>query len=223
VKSTSIVAAYSARSLVGDGGLTSPFWETCSAQSLQSPRDTGQRTPRESGTVRYAWCANYLYAGFCLVDSDPVTDATANQQRLWELGDVAEWFLQPPGSAHYWEFHATPGGHKACLLLPGAGRRGLPSNFCSAHLRHLRVSSLVNGSLNDQHRFSKGWTTLLAFPRDRLARQGTPVKPGATWRMLAARYNYSRELPAPELTSYPRLPRTDFHTPEHFATVTFAP
>lgn len=222
MKMTRATAHFSPRPLVGDAALASPFWQQCPAYELSPARDTGRRNAREGGTVRYAWCEEFIYAAFELADSDPVTDATAHQQRLWELGDVAEWFLQPPDGTAYWEWHAAPNGHKACLFLPGPGRRGLPSNFCTAHAPHLRVAALVRGFLNAPRRTSEGWSAVFAFPRSVLAQLGTPIEAGVIWRTLAARYNYAHALPAPELTSFPRLPRTDFHTPQHFAALTFS-
>lgn len=46
------------------------------------------------------------------------TSATAHQQRLWELGDVFELFVQKKGNSDYYEYQITPNGMMLALHYP---------------------------------------------------------------------------------------------------------
>lgn len=46
------------------------------------------------------------------------TSAAADNQRLWELGDVFEIFLQVEGSGAYTELHVAPNGVRMHLRFP---------------------------------------------------------------------------------------------------------
>lgn len=52
-----------------------------------------------------------------LDDTDIFTKATGDLQRLWELGDVFEIFLEAEGCGQYCETHITPGKFRMHLRL----------------------------------------------------------------------------------------------------------
>lgn len=70
------------------------------------------------GTVRLAWSVDALLVLADLHDDEVRTSATADNQRLWELGDVFEIFLQAEGNDAYTELHVAPNGIRMHLRFP---------------------------------------------------------------------------------------------------------
>lgn len=73
-----------------------------------------------AGTARLGWRAG----GFCVLasldDGQIFTRATADHQRLWQLGDVLEVFLKDRTREDYWELHVAPTGHRLQLHFASA-------------------------------------------------------------------------------------------------------
>lgn len=195
-----------------DGLLQDEVWARAVPYRLSPARSRAARGDalREAGEVRLAWDATHLYLGARLADADVVARGERDQMHHYRLGDVVELFLAPEAAAGYWELYATPAGRKSSFFLPG--RRQLTERGCG-----LRVAAQVNGTLNDSRDRDGGWTVEMAVPLDALAPEGHPFGPGARWRILVARYNQGRDLPAPELSAAPQLPRDDFHLLEGYA------
>ena len=91
------------------------------------------------GIVRVGWRGNSLLVFAELEDANIFTHATADNQRMWELGDTFEMFLQAADSPGYAEFHVTPNNFHLQLRFPTAkpctarGRRTcLMSSCCKA-------------------------------------------------------------------------------------------
>ena len=62
-------------------------------------------------------------AGLCfyvyLQDNDIGSRATADNQKMWTLGDVAEFFIKPGGDrTDYWEIHITPNDFLMDIYIP---------------------------------------------------------------------------------------------------------
>ena len=52
-------------------------------------------------------------------DSDIGSRATADNQKMWTLGDVAEFFIKPGGDrTDYWEIHITPNDFLMDIYIP---------------------------------------------------------------------------------------------------------
>jgi hypothetical protein len=95
-----------------------------------------QQTWRESpeagfqtGLVRVGWSAGALEVGGEFEDAEVQTRATADNQRLWELGDVFEVFLQVEGRADYIELHVAPNAVRMHLRFPHVLSRDEPWPF----------------------------------------------------------------------------------------------
>ncbi len=77
----------------------------------------GWRSEPESGlqrgTVSLGWdrCALWVVAE--LPDAAVFSHSEADNQKLWELGDVCEIFLQRRRQVEYLELHVSPNGHQA--------------------------------------------------------------------------------------------------------------
>ena len=217
--SPKLVALYTNESVTPDGRLEEAIWDLAPAHPLSfSQADSPEaEPPSEPGTVRLAWDNKYLYAAFELKDSDVIEEGDADQLQQQRTGDVAELFLKPQAANWYWEFHVTPRGRSSAFFFPSRGRAGLPSNF--EHPLKILAGATVDGTLNEWSDQDAGWTAEIAIPLRELTVLDERFDPTAEWRALAARYNYAVNLPAPELSSSPRLPRTSFHDHDNYGSL----
>ena len=69
-------------------------------------------------TVRVGWRGNSLRVFAELEDADIFSRANGHNERMWELGDVLEIFLQPAGLPRYVELHVTPNNRRLQLSIP---------------------------------------------------------------------------------------------------------
>lgn len=205
-----IRAVHADSPLTVDGRLDEAVWTRAPAyaMSLSADQLAGGNVLREGGRVRFAWDAENLYLAVEFEDSDVVAEGEADGEHHYQKGDVAELFLWPEAHTWYWELYVTPHGRQTSFFFPGPARM-LPSTF-KDHLR-LRVAAQVQGTFNDWSDRDRGWTAEMAVPVKDLTRHGEDWGPGAVWRVLVGRYNYSVHLPAVELSAMPKLSRTSFH------------
>jgi hypothetical protein len=172
---------------------------------------------QEAGQVQLAWDDQYFYVGIKYCDSDIVAEGQKDQLHHYSLGDVGEVFLKPEDCSWYWELYVTPTGKKTSFWFPGRGRLGLPS--CFEYSCGLKVAAQVCGTLNHWQDRDEYWTGEIAMPIKDLTAQGAKFGPGTHWRILIARYNYSRYLatPGPELSMTPSLRAVNYHLHEDYA------
>ena len=79
--------------------------------------------PAEQGSACVGAAEDGLSFYACLIDSDIFSRATADNQRMWTLGDVAEFFVKPGAErSDYWEIHVTPNGYLMDLHIPDRER-----------------------------------------------------------------------------------------------------
>jgi hypothetical protein len=204
-------AAVARHPIIVDGRLDEPDWATATPVRLLVPadRDAGRGEPADSCTARVLWNETHLYFAADCGDTDLVAEGEADQIPQFQVGDVFEVFLRPPGRSWYWEFHVTPTGHKTAYFFPGGGHLGLPSPL--DYKSGLQVAAQVDGTLNAWTDRDHGWTAEMAVPMAELTAMGPAPKAPSAWCVLLGRYNYSRYLPRVEVTAWPRLNRTDFH------------
>lgn len=168
--------------------------------------------------VRVGWRQNSLLAFAELEDADIFTRATAHNQRMWELGDTFEMFLQPADSAGYAEFHVTPNNLRLQLRFPdlAARRRAQATNS---------VEELI---LPDGTFHSRTWTqpencrwfVLAEIPARSIC--GAPIPlPGCTWRFSFSRYDCWRDRPEPMISSSSPHSQANFHRREEWGVLLF--
>jgi hypothetical protein len=92
------------------------------AQPWQQTVDDGFRP----GRVHLRWTPEALVVEAEMIDDEVFTISTADNQRMWQLGDVFEIFLQKEGRSDYVELHLSPNGHRLHLRLPNPQRRLSP-------------------------------------------------------------------------------------------------
>ncbi len=213
-----IEALYTSTPVTLDGALDEPVWQKAKAYALSLADDRIEKglQLQEPGEVRLAWDDKNLYLAVKFQDSDIVAEVDKDQVHHYLSGDLAELFLKPPANTWYWELYVTPHQHKTHLWFPGRGRLGLPS--ADEYEMELHVAAKCDGTLNDWHDKDKAWTGEMAIPIAELTRHGDRFDPETPWRILVARYNYSRYLTCsgPELTMTPKLPITSYHHHEGY-------
>lgn len=111
------------------------------------------------------------------------TTATADQQRLWELGDVFEILLQAPGAEGYFEFQVAPNGCRLQLRYP---RVGLPLQ--QGIDPYLWPEGCLQAA-TDARPAERAWRVAAVLPVAPLLAGGDPRGAGA-WRVAFCRYDY---------------------------------
>ncbi|MDZ4199867.1 MAG: carbohydrate-binding family 9-like protein [Kiritimatiellia bacterium] len=204
-----------------DGLLDEAVWAEAIVYPLMLSKadEEAGKTLTEAGLVRLSWDNDYLYIAIDYLDSDLVAEGEEDHLHHYRLGDLAEVFLKPEGARYYWELYVTPGGNRSTFFFPSRGRQ-TPSVF--DYRFDLPVAAQIRGTLNDWRDTDTGWTAEMAVPVRELTARGASFEAGALWRILVARYNYGEPLTAQELSSTPKLSRTNFHLHEDYAILELA-
>ncbi|MEM1097178.1 MAG: hypothetical protein AAGH92_00175 [Planctomycetota bacterium] len=183
----------------------------------------GREQLRELGRVRFGWRRDAVMARFELADRFVTTSADRDNQWHYELGDTAEWFLQPIGRPYYWEFYATPNGFKSAMRWPGGPRKGVDPWLDPEAIRVVTGCGSIpfsDTTGNAAAEEAEGWWAEFSIRLELLSSLGDGVGPGSAWRTLAARYDHAAPRSSnPELSCYPPLPRADFHDTDAFAPI----
>ena len=211
-----VTARHTSTPVKVDGVLDDEAWQTATVYQMSLSRDriAKGRTLTEGGEVRLAWDDTNLYVGIKFVDSDIVAVGEEDQLHHYALGDLVEVFVKPGDETWYWELYATPGNKKTSFMFPGRGRLGMREGYdCKCGLQ---VAAQCKGSLNKWEDHDTHWTAELAMPIKDLTTRGETFEPGAKWRILIARYNYSRYLPHKELSMVPPLAWANYHRHEDY-------
>jgi hypothetical protein len=215
-----------------DGKLDEKAWQSTPAFELQYADKTAAMAPREAAMVRkdkfegararLLYDDKYLYVGVELDDDDVLDFVKEDQYFCYRNADTFELFLSPVNGHHYWEIYSTPKANKSGFFFPSGGTFSMDEMLkFSTIMNGLDVASHIQGTLNGGSDKDKGWTTELRISRAELASKGIEFAPGQQWRILLARYNYSRFLYKFQNSFYPVLPAVDFHLRSYYAPVEF--
>lgn len=229
-----IVAQYAEKPVVIDGNLDDAVWQKAQVYQLDLAKDLylpfeqrkdqrpGIDGLKEPGEVRLAWDENYLYLGIKFYDSDIMQESDEDQQHHYSSGDLVEIFLKPEKSTWYWEIYGTPNAKKTVFWFPGRGRLGPKSCWePGMNLDEVLIGTQVKGTLNDWRDRDEYWTAEMAIPVKGLTAHGDAFGPGSDWRILVARYNFSRYLTQKELTMVPQLSVANYHLLEEYGILRF--
>lgn len=212
-------AIYTKRPVEVDGKLDEQAWETAPVYKMYLPNDRLEegKTLDEDAEVKLLWDKKYLYVGVTFEDSDIKATGLENNMHHYKYGDVCEVFLRPVGEAHYWELYVTPQSKKTAFFIPMRGPEEIPID--DEFSRHMKVAAVNYGTLNNEQDRDYYWKAEMAVPISQLKKYCDKFGPGHPWRILVARYNYSRYLPEynPELSTTVRLPKTRYHLLENHA------
>ena len=209
-------APYSPKPVKIDGILDDDVWRIATKYrfSLGEDQIAQGKKLTEPGDVQLARDDTHFYVAIKFYDSDIVAEGKEDQLHHYRMGDLVELFLKPEGYTWYWELYATPISKKTSFWFPGRGRMGLESGF--QYQCGLQVAAENNGTVNKWEDGDRYWTAEMAMPIRDLASRGETFRPGSNWRILVARYNYSRYLPWKELSMCPQLSKTNYHLHEEY-------
>ena len=166
--------------------------------------------------VRVAWNDDGLLVHAVLRDADPFNDVVAFNALSYQAGDVFEIFLRPTEQPAYFEFHVTPLNQKLQLRFPQAGgSRGLPIDTFKLYDRQIGSRARLTAD-------GQGWEVLALLPFDMVSECGAVTR-GTEWLFSFSRYDYTRGVKEPVLSSTSPHTQIGFHTQADWGTLVFGP
>lgn len=169
-------------------------------------------------SVRVGWRDNALLVFAELTDRDIFTRATAVNQRMWELGDTLELFLQSAADPGYCEFHVTPNNLHLQLSFPDAAavqdsrRNGMGKYLLAGDV--FRSQTWVQSELNR-------WLVLAEIPATALGMSLVSLA-GQRWYFSFSRYDASRDGHPLVISSTSPHTKPDFHSRSEWGVLNFA-
>ena len=166
--------------------------------------------PERETEVQLLWTKESLFlrfrARFREITVFPDADANGRRDHLWDR-DVAEVFLQPDKSQvrHYKEFEVSPNGFWIDLDIGPAEKHDLKSG--------LRRRVVMNEA-------AKTWVAEVALPMECLVER---FDPETTWKVNFYRVEGAAEPRFYSAWQPTRTPAPNFHVPEAFGELVFAP
>jgi alpha-galactosidase len=185
-------------------------WELATPLRFNTDWQGKNVDPERETEVRLLWTPEFLFvrfhARFRTITVFPDAEVEGRRDQLWDR-DVAEVFLQPDPSQlrQYKEFEVSPNGFWIDLDIAAGEKRDLKSG--------LRRRVILDQA-------AKTWTAELALPMNCLVGQFDPT---ATWQVNFYRIEGATE---PRFYSAWQPTRTlapNFHVPEAFGELVFAP
>ncbi len=171
------------------------------------------------GTVRTGWCKRGLLVYADLEDTDIFNPVTTFNAPAFQHGDAFEIFLRPAAQHAYYEFHVSPRNQIFQLRIPSAAAfKALPPGT------GIRTDWLVSGrriaSRVRTAAASGRWEVLARIPLD-MVMALRPVTAGDEWRFSFSRYDYTRGIPDPVLSSSSPHRVLDFHRQQEWGRLRF--
>lgn len=227
-----VEAIYATKPVVIDGLLDDEAWKSAPVYKMDIPLDNSnpalpqylqKRIPDkilEGADIRLAWDQDYLYIATSMKDSDLHCYGDQDQMFYFNLGDVLEVFIKPDSETYYWELYCAPNGKKTSFFFPGRGAKFLPLSL-SYRMEGLKTAAALQGSLNKWDDKDISWTAEMAVPFKELSSPGSKAGPDDRWKILFSRFNHNRYFSSPELSSFPKLSKPNFHLYEEYALIVF--
>ena len=193
-----------------DGFPTPSSWEVAAPLRFNTDWQGKNADPERETEVRLLWTPESLFVRFrakfraITVFSD--AESNGRRDQLWDR-DVAEVFLQPDPShlRSYKEFEVSPNGFWIDLDIAPGEKHDLKSG--------LRRRVILNEA-------AKTWVAELALPMERLV---VRFDPAAAWKVNFYRVEGTVEPRFYSAWQPTRTPAPNFHVPEAFAELVFAP
>lgn len=190
---------------------SAPCWKFGQAWE---PRETPDFSP---ASVKLGWNDAGLLAEAVLEDADIFSNATADNQRLWLLGDVFEIFLRDSRVETYYEFHVAPNGHRLQLRFE--------SQAIITQLREgkLQLESLMKSDplFDFDVKVEAGrWKVRTLLPFNKLYPDLPPGR-GQEWIISFSRYDYTRGKDDPVYSSTSPHAQPNYHRQHEWRPVKF--
>lgn len=226
-----IVASRAAKDQIKIDGIISPGeWDDAQSYQLARAKDWGyksllprerareDRTPFERGFFKTKYDDKFLYVLGSMQDCDLFQSSRENQSLSYQTGDMVEVFLKPEEKSSFWEIFATPWGHCTTLFYPWRGHSFMMEQ---RFYEGVKVAVTIRGTLNNADDVDSGWDIEMAIPRELIEKAGEKFEPGKEWRILFGRYNCGSNLPRPQISATPRLPKVNHHLTDYYGKLKF--
>ena len=152
--------------------------------------------PAEKGSACIGAAREVLCFYVCYIDSDIFSRATANNQKMWTLGDVAEFFVKPGADrADYWEIHVTPNDFLMDIHIPDRER------FTRDEVTWEEVIAPSSETQRRVQTLDDRWAVEICIPWKAFGLKNAPVT-GMVWSFAVCRYNLQRRLGKPRALLY---------------------
>jgi hypothetical protein len=160
------------------------------------------------GRAELNWTSDALNVEAVLTDDEVYTLSNADNQHMWELGDVFEVFIQVEGRTDYVELHITPAGTRFHAHKPNVtGTDPITGEW--QPIEHWLVTPI--GFSAQSNRIENGWHATLQIPPTVLGLQ--TFEAGTELRIGFARYDGAPDQePALSASAPHRI--VSFHIPE---------
>ena len=201
---------------VDDLGVDHPMrYKCCTPLPLRQFRHGPKKFPSEDGTAYVGATEEFLVFYACFQDSDIFSHATDDNQKMWELGDVAEFFIKPENNqTDYWEIHVTPNDFMLDLHIPDRDQ------FFSGGVSWEQVSTPNSHAIKRVAVMDGKWSVELSIPWGTFGLHSPPPR-GSVWRIAICRYNYNGGMNQPEDSSTAALTKLNFHQHENYMKLNF--
>jgi hypothetical protein len=171
--------------------------------------------PKESAHV-YIGASD---AGLCfyiyMQDGDIFSRSTADNQKMWTLGDVAEFFVKPgKDRPDYWEIHVTPNDLIMDIYIPDREK------FMGGEITWEQVIAPDSHTRKYVHIGDSYWVVEACVPWRAFGLEGAPAQ-GAAWQIAVCRYNCTGDLENRELSSTAAFTQASFHRYEEYTQLVF--
>jgi len=190
-------------------------FSACQALPLKRFWDDPDALPREGGKAYVGAAAEGLSFYVLYEDSDIFSTASGNDQKMWTLGDVAEFFIKPGvGRSDYWEIHITPNNYIMDIHIPDREK------FTGGDITWDQVIAPSSQTAKRVAVLDGKWAVEIAVPWQAFDLDAAPAA-GTTWQFAVCRYNYNGGLEDPEHSSTAHLSEVGFHRYEEFTDLVF--
>jgi hypothetical protein len=158
--------------------------------------------------IRVGWHDTALLVFAELIDTYIFTRATADNQRLWELGDVFEIFLRPRAQESYVELQIAPNNKRLQLRYPDAQAVTLARKLGTADHLLIHGKAFLSSvwACADEHK----WFVFAKIPAKTVCEK-VKLLPDVEWLFSFSRYDHTHNGNAPVISSSSQHKRADFH------------
>lgn len=196
-------------------------FKTCQPIPLMQDYAGGNPDASPTGEVRILPSGTSLSLYAELKDEDIHTKAKTINEQLWNLGDCFEMFLKLADKPQYLEFHIAPNNQVLQLLLPSsASAKPQPGISFEESLNSLTIKRKVFKSQVWCQPKRNRWITYAEIDLTLLDPNLRTLE-GTTIQYSFCRYDYTRGVPKPTLSSSSTMARLDFHAQEYWRTLSF--
>lgn len=170
------------------------------------------------GHVHTGWRQDSLLLFAELTDHNIFTNATAANQRMWELGDTFEIFLRPAGRTEYVEFQVTPNNQQ--LQLRFANHEALRRARMTNAFEEFLLPANVFRSMTWVQPGNQKWFVYASIPAILVSGMAR-LNAGGRWHFSFSRYANTHG-GEPVISSTSPHAAADFHRQQEWGELVFA-